>query len=187
MGCATVTYDAPLKKYLMCVTDGWPTCAKMNSYILEADAITGPWRLVVYMKDFGEQGYFLNFPSKFISPDGKTLWLCYSANFAPNWNGMKLKINPPGGRYGLCLHEVQLLGPGAGVHGTRDGHSRPTGRGRLAARLVVFAFLGLFCGARLAPPALGLSRFCTSVSIFPNAASCRWTVTSRACTIRLAV
>jgi hypothetical protein len=24
MGCTTITYDAPLKKYLMCVTDGWP-------------------------------------------------------------------------------------------------------------------------------------------------------------------
>lgn len=115
MGCATATYVPGLKKYLMCVTDGWPTCAKMNSYILEADRITGPWRLVVYMKDFGEQAYFLNFPSKFISPDGKTLWLCYSANFAANWNGMKLKIDPPGGRYGLCLHEVRLLAPGEKV------------------------------------------------------------------------
>ncbi len=44
MGCATATYDPGLKKYLMCVTDGWPTCAKMNSYILEADRLTGPWR-----------------------------------------------------------------------------------------------------------------------------------------------
>jgi hypothetical protein len=26
-------------------------------------------------------------------------------------NGMKLKFNPSGGRYGLCLHEVRLLGP----------------------------------------------------------------------------
>ena len=112
MGCVTVTYNAPLKKYLMCVTDGWPTCAKMNSYILEADKITGPWRLVVYMKGFGEQGYFLNFPSKFISKDGKTLWLCYSANFSPGWNDVKLNFNPPGGRYGLCLHEVRLLAPG---------------------------------------------------------------------------
>ena len=112
MGCVTVTYDAPLKKYLICVTDGWPTCAKMNSYILEADKITGPWRLVVYMKGFGEQGYFLNFPSKFISKDGKTLWLCYSANFSPGWNDVKLNFNPPGGRYGLCLHEVRLLAPG---------------------------------------------------------------------------
>ena len=111
MGCVTATYVPQLKKHLMCITDGWPTVAKMDSYILEADELTGPWRMVSYMKDFGEQAYFLNFPSKFISEDGKTLWLCYSANFSPNWNGVKLNFNPPGGRYGLCLHEVKLLGP----------------------------------------------------------------------------
>jgi hypothetical protein len=109
MGCVTATYVPGLKKYLMCVTDGWPTVAKMTSYILEADQITGPWRMVAYLKDFGEQAYFLNFPSKFIGADGRTLWLCYSANFSPGWNGVELKINPPGGRYGLCLHEVRLL------------------------------------------------------------------------------
>jgi hypothetical protein len=114
MGCVTATYVPGLKKYLMCITDGWPTVAKMTSYILEADVLTGPWKMVAYMKDFGEQAYFLNFPSKFISADGRTLWLCYSANFSPGWNGVELKINPPGGRYGLCLHEVVLLGPDAG-------------------------------------------------------------------------
>lgn len=113
MGCVTATYVPGLKKYLMCITDGWPTVAKMTSYILEADAITGPWHMVSYLKDFGEQGYFLNFPSKFISQDGHTLWLCFSANFSPGWNGVKLDINPPGGRYGLNLHEVRLLGPAA--------------------------------------------------------------------------
>ena len=111
MGCVTATYVPGLKKYLMCVTNGWPTTGKMHSYILEADQLTGPWRLVTYMKDFGEQAYFLNFPSKFISADGKRLWLCYSANFAAEANGQKLKFNPPGGRYGLCLHEVRLLKP----------------------------------------------------------------------------
>ena len=109
MGCVTATWVPGLGKYLMCVTDGWPTVAKMTSYILEADVITGPWRMVAYMKDFGEQAYFLNFPSKFISDDGRTLWLCYSANFSTGWNGQELKINPPGGRYGLCLHELKLL------------------------------------------------------------------------------
>lgn len=109
MGNVTATYVPGLGKYLMCVTNGWPTVAKMDSYILEADAITGPWRIVTYLRNFGEQAYFLNFPSKFISPDGKKLWLCYSANFSPGWNGVELKINPPGGRYGLCLHETELL------------------------------------------------------------------------------
>lgn len=113
MGCVTATWVPGLRKYLMCVTDGWPTVAKMNSYILESDTLTGPWRMVCYMEGFGEQAYFLNFPSKFISADGHTLWLAYSANFTTN-NGMKrngidLKINPPGGRYGLSLHEVRLL------------------------------------------------------------------------------
>jgi hypothetical protein len=111
MGCVTATYVPGLRKYLMCITDGWPTAAKMDSYILEADTITGPWRIVTYLKDFGEQAYFLNFPSKFISGDGHSLWLCYSANFSPGWNGVDLKFNPPGGRYGLSLHEVRLTGP----------------------------------------------------------------------------
>ena len=108
MGCVTATYVPHLKKFLMCVTDGWPTVAKMDSYILEADQLTGPWRMVTYLKDFGEQAYFLNVPTKFIKEDG-TMWLCYSANFAPNWNGMKLDFKPYGGRYGLCLHEMRFL------------------------------------------------------------------------------
>ena len=37
MGCVTMTYNAPLKKYLMCVTDGGTTGAAMNTYILESD------------------------------------------------------------------------------------------------------------------------------------------------------
>jgi len=111
MGCVTITYNAPLKKYLMCVTDGWPTVAKMNSYILESGKITGPWKLITYMKEFGEQGYFLNFPSKFISKDGLTLWLCYSGNFSQGWNNIRFKAIPAGSRYGLVLQEVKLLNP----------------------------------------------------------------------------
>jgi len=111
MGCVTITYNAPLKKYLMCVTDGWPTVAKMNSYILEADKVTGPWKLITYMKEFGEQGYFLNLPSKFISKDGLTLWLCYSGNFSQGWNNIRFKAIPPGSRYGLVLQQVKLLNP----------------------------------------------------------------------------
>jgi len=107
MGCVTVTYNAPLKKYLMCVTDGWRSRSNMDSYILEADELTGPWRLVTYMAEFGTQAYFLNFVSKFTSEDGWTMWLCYSGNFG--WH-TQLPRNPPNGRYGLCLYEVRLLG-----------------------------------------------------------------------------
>jgi len=111
MGCVTVTYDAPLKKFLMFVTDGGNTCARMNTYLLESDALTGPWRLVTYMKDFGEQAYFVNAPTKFISADGRTIWLLYSTNFAADWNGQKIGVNPPGGHYGLVLQKIELLGP----------------------------------------------------------------------------
>ncbi len=110
MGCVTATYDPGLKKYLMCVTDGWPTYGKMSSYVLEAERLTGPWRMVVYMKDFGEQAYFLNFPSKFIEKGGRTLWLCYSANFA-DWNHLAIREHPPGSHYGLVLQKVRLLTP----------------------------------------------------------------------------
>jgi hypothetical protein len=109
MGCVTVTYNAPLKKYLMCVTDGGNTCAKMNTYILESVNITGPWKLVTYMKNFGEQAYFVNIPSKFISKDGNTAWLLYSANFAPDWNGIQIKANPPGSHYGMVFQKIEFL------------------------------------------------------------------------------
>jgi len=110
-GCVTVTYNAALKRYLMCVTDGWPTMQTYTTSILEAEALTGPWRLVTTMPRFGEQAYFVNFPSKFISADGRTAWLCYSANFSNGWGGMTFRADPPGSRYAMCLQEVRLLGP----------------------------------------------------------------------------
>jgi len=109
MGCTTITYDAPLKKYLMCVTDGWPGVEDMNSYILEADDITGPFRMVTYMKRFGHQGYFLTFPSKFIGPDGRTAWLSYSANFHKSYFANRTIADPMGSRYAWNLQQVRLL------------------------------------------------------------------------------
>lgn len=111
-GCVTMTYNAPLKKYIMCVTDGWPTIENMNTYLMESDNITGPWKMITYMKDFGPQAYFVNIPSKFISEDGLTMWLCYSANFTAGENRFNpdyLKtISPPGSAYSLSLHEIRL-------------------------------------------------------------------------------
>ena len=106
MGCVTITYNAPLKKYLMCITDGGNTCSKMNTYILEAENLDGEWKLVTYLKDFGEQAYFVNFPSKFISEDGKTAWMLYSSNF---WIKAGVQINPPGSHYGMIFQKVKLF------------------------------------------------------------------------------
>ena len=114
MGCVTVTYNAPLKRYLMCVTDGGNTVSKMNTYILEADRLDGNWKIITYMKEFGEQGYFVNIPSKFISDDGKQMWLLYSGNFAPDWNGQKIVENPPGSHYGMVFQKVHLVKQNSG-------------------------------------------------------------------------
>lgn len=113
-GNVSITYNAPLGKYLMSVTDGGNTISRFSSYILEADRITGPWRLAAYLKDFGEQAYFLNIPSKFISADGRTVWLCYSANFTnnnKNWN-TSYAAEPPGSGYGMVLQQMLLPAPG---------------------------------------------------------------------------
>jgi hypothetical protein len=108
VGHATITYNAPMKKYLFCITDGGNTISSYNSYILESDAITGPWKLVTFMERFGQQAYFLNFPSKFMSEDGCTAWLCYSANFTNHYLGTEWPPDPPGSQYSLCLQELNL-------------------------------------------------------------------------------
>jgi hypothetical protein len=110
-GNVSVTYDAPLKTYLMAVTDGGNTIGKYNTYILESSRITGPWQLVTYMRNFGEQAYFVNFPSKFISKDGRTLWMSYSANFTNGYLHNGMKSDPDGSGYWWTLQEVKLLGP----------------------------------------------------------------------------
>ncbi len=109
-GCVTMTYNAPLRRYLMCITDGVDTIGKFNTYILESESPTGPWRLVEYLRAFGEQAYFVNISSKFISADGRTIWLLYAANFTSgNQHWPHHRSNPPGGRYGMCWQEIQLL------------------------------------------------------------------------------
>ncbi|MDR1561704.1 MAG: hypothetical protein LBS54_01285 [Dysgonamonadaceae bacterium] len=108
MGCVTVTYNPGLKKFIMCVTDGGNTCSRMNSYLLESDSLTGEWKIMTYLKNFGEQAYFLNIPSKFIEDNGKVMWLLYSGNFATNWNGEDLKENPKGSHYGFVMQKIRL-------------------------------------------------------------------------------
>jgi hypothetical protein len=99
-----MTWNAGLKKYFMCITRG-VVKGHHDTMVLVSDEITGPWGLVTYMKDFGPEAYFVNIPSKFISADGKTAWLCYSAN----WSDKASSGNPSGSRYALCLHEIRLL------------------------------------------------------------------------------
>lgn len=114
-GIVTMTYNPPLQKFFMCITDGHrgTTSRKhYTSYILESDRITGPWTIVAHMTDFGPQAYFLNIPSKFISKDGNRMYLCYSANYMDkNRNSMESlkQAKPIGSGYALSLHEFRLV------------------------------------------------------------------------------
>jgi hypothetical protein len=132
-GCVSAVYNPGLNRYLMFVTNCWPTIANMDTFILESRDLIGPWHLVSYMTSFGPQGYFVNLPSKFISQDGKTGWLWYSANFTDqhdrydvhltgdparivNWgiphyyryHPHRIEPSPPGSRYGLCVQEIEF-------------------------------------------------------------------------------
>ncbi len=107
-GCVTMTYNPPLKKYFLCITDGVTTVSPFNTYLLESEDIAGPWRMIAFMEHFGPQAYFVNIPSKFIGQDGRNLWLCYAANFYTQGWTVPTQPNPPGSRYGMCLQEVRL-------------------------------------------------------------------------------
>ncbi|MGN1421004.1 MAG: hypothetical protein ACI4XC_05780 [Eubacterium sp.] len=110
LGCVTMTYNAPLNKYFMCITRG-VIAEKYDTMILESDSITGPWNMVHYMKAFGPEAYFVNIPSKFISDDGKTAMLWYSANFSDNpWGKEKTRAEDPiGSNYSLVVQEIKLM------------------------------------------------------------------------------
>jgi len=112
LGCVTVTYNHNLKRYLMCITRGHKNITRKEYYednqydtmIMESDSLTGDWRLIKYLDHFGPVAYFVNIPSKFISDDGKTMWLSYSAN----WMDKNTIGNPEGSHYSLSLHEIIL-------------------------------------------------------------------------------
>ena len=114
LGCVTATWNPVLKRFLMCVTNGGETgMGTFDTMIFESEELTGPWRRITRMEKFGQQVYFVNIPSKFISADGHTMWLCYAAN----WRANGIKSNPPGSRYGMCLQEVKILLPQKDIQG----------------------------------------------------------------------
>ena len=119
-GTTTVSYIPALQKYIMVVsTATYPGIGSMSRefdiYLLEADALEGPWLLIEYLNKFGPQAYFPVIPTKFIGKttdiiirtDGSSLWpffLGYSANFA-----FHEYANPPHSGYSWCLLSSKLL------------------------------------------------------------------------------
>ena len=109
MGRVSMTYNPALRKYFLCVTDGRTTGQEFTTYLMESDEMTGPWKMVAYMPDFGPQGYFVNIPSKFTFSDGTRMWLSYSANFHGAYRNLLKRTFPTSSRYAMCLREFKLL------------------------------------------------------------------------------
>jgi len=111
-GCANIVYHPGLKKYLGFLCSGWADGdgGTYDTWVVESDALTGPWSSVAYLKGVGDQPYFVCAPSKFLT--GNKVVLFYSANWRterpgiPSWKDPK---GPPG-RYSLCVAEFELLG-----------------------------------------------------------------------------
>lgn len=114
-GVVTMTFFPALKKFIMCVstpTFSPYTIKEFDTYFLEADAITGPFKMISYMSEFGPESYFVHYPSKFLADapskdgDGKPVFngfLSYSANFAfRRWS------DPPGSGYHWSLQEMRF-------------------------------------------------------------------------------
>ena len=106
MGNVAVTYNAPLDKYFMTYSRGI-TQTRYDSAILEADSITGPYKMIHYLENFGPVTYFTNIPSKFISEDGLTMWLCSSGNFYNKASGY-----PEHSHYSMMFREFKLVKDG---------------------------------------------------------------------------
>ena len=48
------------------------TVGPFDTYFLESDAITGPFRMVSYLAQFGPESYFVNIPSSML--DDEVSW-----------------------------------------------------------------------------------------------------------------
>ena len=110
-----MSYDAPLRRYLLTFThtyapktpDMWRSGEELD--LLEAQHPWGPFSFVAREIDFGpSNGYGAGFPVKWISRNGRTLWMKWAANF----DGCDPGLNCSGA-YGFNYARVQLtVAPG---------------------------------------------------------------------------
>ena len=111
VGTVTATWHPEFKRYLVAVTTptAMPsTVGPYDTYVLETPSLTdGPFRLVAYMPQFGQQAYFVSFPSCFFGAAGsKQAVMTFSANFACKTGGCEPNIW--GASYGANLLPVRF-------------------------------------------------------------------------------
>lgn len=105
LGSEGITYVPALKKYMLTTARLAENETNLVYNVLvfwESDHLTGPYRMVHYLRNWGPQTYFPNIPAKFISDDGLHMWLCVAANYASG------KVNPFQCRYAASFHELVL-------------------------------------------------------------------------------
>lgn len=103
LGSESIAWVPGLKKFILitCRLQENETNLPYNVTIFwEADRVTGPYRLVHYLRDWGPQAYFPNLPAAFIAPDGRSAWLCVSCNYSVP------EYRPHQCRYAASLHEI---------------------------------------------------------------------------------
>ena len=120
VGTVTSTWHPGLKRFLFAITTPTvlpSTVGPYDTFVLEAPSLTGPFTLVSYMPKFGQQAYFVSFPSKFLGSRGgggdKDAVMAFSANFACKTGGCKPNIE--GAKYGATLLPVRLGGGGTAL------------------------------------------------------------------------
>jgi hypothetical protein len=105
-----MSYDAALHRYLLTFTHSysntvpgiWRAGSELD--LLEAPHPWGPFSFVAREIDFGpSNGYAAGFPAKWISRNGRTLWMKWAANFDGCDKGLDCS-----GAYGFNYEKVQL-------------------------------------------------------------------------------
>jgi hypothetical protein len=132
-----MTYDKPLKRYLLTFTYSYASqppaiwTAGAELVILAAPTPTGPFSFVARSSGFGpSNGYDAGFPSQWISPDGRDLWLKWAANFLGCAKGIDCS-----GKYGFNVARLHLT--------TRSAPARSINRDHLGALAIVSGALSL--------------------------------------------
>ena len=77
-------------------SDSPQTQANFSTYILESDKPTGPFKMLVFLKNLGPQAYFVNFPSGFLAKE-KGADGSYEAvlSWSQNWGECNNTAAPP--------------------------------------------------------------------------------------------
>jgi len=70
VGAVTASWHPGLSKYLMVVTGPtvhpYDISGPYDTFVVESEALTGPWGMVTYMPRFGMQAYFVSLPSAWL-------------------------------------------------------------------------------------------------------------------------